>query len=71
MNNTTEEHTMTNKEYNKLKQGDNVSYDIFSNLQFNGEIIINSIKHVILLDCEGTEKTVYKSLFMKYGKLTR
>lgn len=60
---------MTNEEYNKLKTGDNISYDIFSNLQFNGEIIINSIKHVILLDCEGIEKTVYKSLFMKYGKV--
>lgn len=49
----------------EIKSGTKVSYDIFKNITFEG----TDEEHVILKDNYGNTKRVYKSLFMKYGKI--
>lgn len=48
-----------------IKLGTKVSYDMFKNITFEG----TDDKHVILKDANGNIKKVYKSLFLKYGKI--
>lgn len=62
---------MTITEYNNLRPGDSVSYDLFSNIKYLKEMKINGIDHVVIIDYLGHEKTVYKSLFLKYGNVEK
>ena len=49
----------------KIEKGTKVKYDIFQNITFEGTDEV----HVILKDKNGNVKKVYKSLFLKYGRV--
>ncbi len=52
-------------ELDKIQAGTKVTYDLFKNITFQG----TDEEHVILKDSYGNVKKVYKSLFLKYGKV--
>ena len=54
-------------ELKSIKPGSKVSYDLFKNITFEGM----DDSHVILQDKYGNIKKVYKSLFLKYGKIEK
>lgn len=54
-------------ELESIKPGSKVSYDLFKNITFEGV----DDNHVILQDKYGNIKKVYKSLFLKYGKIEK
>lgn len=49
----------------KIEKGTKVTYSLFKNITFEG----TDEAHVILKDKNGNIKKVYKSLFLKYGRI--